>query len=78
MSTQTHAALDAAIRAHFASEFGDDAAYVSHWTIAAAGVDQDGEPRIMGDHSDPDHMADWMVRGLLHSALAMLDSSDDE
>lgn len=69
------ASLDLAIKEYFADVFGPEAAYVTHWTIVAAGVDLDNQPRIMGENSHED-MPSWQVRGLLEEGLISLRSEE--
>lgn len=66
MSTETKAALDAAIQAHAADEWGGD--YVVDWVLVAGLVDTtDGHSLGVGESRSP--MPAYITTGLLTEAL---------
>lgn len=76
MSAETKNILDKALRDHMNDEWEEDASLLTHWIVIAAGVDADGEPRIMSETLD-ELMPAWQVRGLLGEALINLDVDED-
>lgn len=77
MSTKTKDALDKAFREHMQDSFGEDAAIITHWVLVAAGLDANGDPRLLTETLD-DNMPMWQIRGLLNEGLIRLDESDEE
>lgn len=71
MSAETHDTLDRAIREHLASEY-PDGAVLTHWTLAGATMEGNGQPGTFREDSAYQDMPTWQVRGLLSEALHRL------
>ncbi len=78
MSAETARALQEAVEAHLLDEAAGAVSMVTHWYVAAAGVDAEGRPMVMSETSQGDDMPRWMTRGLLTDALFEIDRGAGE
>jgi hypothetical protein len=75
VSDQTREDLAAALQAHAADEWNND--LIVDWVVIAATIDSDGD-YAAGSVYSRDPAPTYVVRGLLHEALAHIDEPDDE
>lgn len=73
MSAETARTLQDALTAHLLDEAAGEVSVVTHWVIAAAGVNAEGSPMVLSETSQGEEMPRWMTRGLLTDALVEMD-----
>lgn len=74
--SDTHQALDEAVRAHAAAEIDPDGEVITSWLVVAATRRFDGGGAVIHLVSD-EAMPQWEARGLLSTALRSVDRSED-
>lgn len=73
MSAGTKTALENAINAHIAEEYGD---LTAHWTVVAGVVSNEGDNAVVIE--SPSGMPAYIQRGLLGEAAHLLDFGDED